>query len=316
MQQHELPEIVVGTGRQRGGLTIFPLFTQAAPEDPARSSRFWSRVPAPTYVLCDEAMAAGALSVRELGEGRVDRVRAENKGRAPVLLLEGQHLLGAKQNRVVNGSALIGAGQRVDVPVSCVEQHRWQVVRDAVFRAAEQAAPLELRRVLKLSVTRAALGRQGHAADQGQIWATIAGQQRARGVRSPTAALHDSFVADAPRIARTTEGLGWSEGATGMAAAVDGRLAQLDLFDRPDTCARAWKRLADALALDVGAEPGARASVGVVYDALEALRGAPWRAVPAVGEGVEQRVEGPGGLVASMLALGARIVHFSAVGAL
>lgn len=312
--QHPVPEIVVGTGRQRGALTVFPMFTRV-PDDPPELIRFFSRAPRTTYVLSDEAMAAGELSVRELGEGRVDRVRAENKGRAPVLLLEGQHLVGAKQNRVVNGSALVGAGQRIDVPVSCVEQHRWQGVRDAGFRAAEQAAPLDVRRVLKLSVTRAALGQRGHASDQSRIWATIAGQQRAQGVRSPTAALHDSFVAQAGVISRGTEGLDWSTGATGMAAAVGGRLVQLDLFDRPDTCARYWKRLSEALALGAhdGSAPPVRASVSVVYDAIESLTAAAWQRVVAVGEGDEHRVDGAGGFVASMLALGERIVHLSAI---
>ena len=51
-----------------------------------------------------------------------------NEGELSVLLLDGEELLGAKQNRVLNLTILVPAHQTCVVPVSCVESGRWHHV--------------------------------------------------------------------------------------------------------------------------------------------------------------------------------------------
>jgi hypothetical protein len=41
------------------------------------------------------------------------------------LLLDGEQLVGAKQNRIPNMIVLVAAQTEVTIPVSCVEQGRW-----------------------------------------------------------------------------------------------------------------------------------------------------------------------------------------------
>ena len=58
--------------------------------------------PEPRYSLLDEAVAHGAARVAEVGDGgSVPELRFENLTEKPVLLLHGEELIGAKQNRVV-----------------------------------------------------------------------------------------------------------------------------------------------------------------------------------------------------------------------
>jgi len=43
----------------------------------------------------------------------------------PLLLLDGEELIGAKQNRILNTTVLVDAHMEVTIPVTCVEQGRW-----------------------------------------------------------------------------------------------------------------------------------------------------------------------------------------------
>src|SRR5947207_300070 len=84
----------LGEPRAFRGLTVLPLY-------PARP-------PGLDYVGLDEA-AAGGFTVSELDEGVVETLVVENPLAACVLLYEGEELLGAKQNRIVGRSVLVGA---------------------------------------------------------------------------------------------------------------------------------------------------------------------------------------------------------------
>ena len=55
----------------------------------------------PAYDLAGAAFAAGTLTVIEVSQaGAVPTLRVTNSGARPVLLLDGEELIGAKQNRV------------------------------------------------------------------------------------------------------------------------------------------------------------------------------------------------------------------------
>ena len=93
---HELESITIGDPVHSGGLTIFPLFRGGSvPSEPG-------------YTLLEEAVAHGVARVTEVcEEGSVPELRFENPGEKAVLLLDGEELIGAKQNRVVNLTILV-----------------------------------------------------------------------------------------------------------------------------------------------------------------------------------------------------------------
>jgi hypothetical protein len=83
----------------------------------------------PAYVTLDEAMRTGRFRVTEVSEtGHVPELRVHNDLDVPVLLLDGEELVGAKQNRVVNLTLLVPAHTVLTIPVSCVEAGRWHHV--------------------------------------------------------------------------------------------------------------------------------------------------------------------------------------------
>jgi len=107
-----LPQVRVGQPVRYQALSVFPLFDGAM--TPVE------------YTLSDEGIGSGTVSVEEISEaGSVPDLLVENKGEVRVLFLEGEELVGAKQNRVLNTSVLIAAYSKMRIPVSCVEQGRW-----------------------------------------------------------------------------------------------------------------------------------------------------------------------------------------------
>ena len=95
------------------------------------------------YLLSDEGIGSGSVTVEEVSEaGSVPDLLVENKGDLRVLFLEGEQLIGAKQNRVLNTSVLIAAHSKIKIPVSCVEQGRWRVSFQA-FRLQRYALVIQ-----------------------------------------------------------------------------------------------------------------------------------------------------------------------------
>jgi hypothetical protein len=80
-----------------------------------------------SYQTLREALAAGTLRVTEVSEGgSVPRLSAVNDGDKAVLILDGEELVGAKQNRIANLTILVPAKRTIPIPVSCVEAGRWR----------------------------------------------------------------------------------------------------------------------------------------------------------------------------------------------
>ena len=202
------PEVQVGDPLRHEAVAVFPLF------GPAGGGA--------DYLLADEAMAAGTVTVEEAGEaGSVPALIVDNRADSLVLFLEGEELRGAKQNRVLNTSVLVAAKAKTTIPVSCVEQGRWRYTSRSFGHGGSHSSP-KLRHVLKKSVSESALGGQGHGSDQGAVWMEVSRQMGSLGAESATGAMSDTYEAYRGRLAEFAGRLQYAEGATGLAVAVGG----------------------------------------------------------------------------------------------
>jgi hypothetical protein len=294
-------EVRIGDPVRHETLAVFPLFTGPG-----------ARV---DYLLSDEALAAGGVTVSEVGEaGSVPNLLVDNQADARVLFLEGEELRGAKQNRVLNTSVLIAAKSKTTIPVSCVEQGRWRY-QSRHFGSGGSHASSKLRHVLKKSVYRSVQEGHGHTSDQGEVWKEVGRQMESLGSHSPTGAMSDTYDRYQGRLAEFKDRLKYVEGAAGLAVAVGGKVVSLDLFDKPATCKKVWDRLLTGLVLDALETTGAQQPTAEadVQGALAALTSAAWQASPAVGTGEEFRAEMEGDRHASALVCDGAVVHGSLV---
>src|SRR5262249_60789562 len=124
----------------------------------------------PPWLLLPEALADGSAEVSEISEGgSVPTLHVINRGSRDVLLLDGEELVGAKQNRVLNTTVLVRAHSRLEVPVSCVEQGRWRYTSQRFASSAHSLyASIRLKKVAQ--VHRSLQLRRSFSADQRAIW--------------------------------------------------------------------------------------------------------------------------------------------------
>jgi hypothetical protein len=299
---HTFPNVRVADPVRHETLTVFPLFTEAQSEI--------------NYLVSDEAISAGTVTVEEVSDsGSVPNLLVDNRAESPVLFLEGEELRGAKQNRVLNTSLLVAPKSKTTIPVSCVEQGRWRHLSRQFVSGSYSSS--KLRHLLKKTVSQAAREGCGHASDQGEVWKEVSRQMESLGSHSPTGAMADTYEAFQGRLAEFRGQLKYSEGATGLAVAVGGKVVSVDLFDKPSTCQKVWDRLLEGVALDA-LEAGtvkATADADQVRAMLTALQGASWQKAPAIGVGEELRADLEGDRHASALIREGTVVHGSLIAA-
>jgi len=297
------PSVHVGEPIRCNQVSVFPLFADA---------------PAPVeYALGVDAINDGSVVVEEISEaGSVPTLSVTNKASLLVLFLEGEQLVGAKQNRILNTSILVAANSKTTIPVSCVEQGRWRF-KSKQFGSSGTHSPSKLRYALKMSVTESVQKGQGHRSDQGRVWAEVAQHLEAHGVASESSAMEDTFESYRAQLDELQRRFTYVEGACGVAVALGKKVVCLDLFDKPSTCGKVWDRLLSGALLEsfFPSTDEHQTDVADVETFIADLGTAPWQPASSAGEGQEFRSATEHGTQASALCFSERVVHGSAVAA-
>ncbi len=181
--------------------------------------------------------------------GSVNDLSLNVTGLKPVLLIEGEELKGAKQNRLINATFLIAGGTRTKIPVSCVEEGRWNY-SSREFSSGKKMMHASLRREAQSTVKRNLDRGSGHRSDQGRIWNNIAATSMRMKVASPTGAMADVFDRYEDKLAEYTGSFNLIERQTGALFAIDGTIVGLECFGSHDTFGRFFKKLVQSYAMD------------------------------------------------------------------
>ena len=170
------------------------------------------------YITMQEAIGQGLLIVTEVdAQGSVPELKVINQAEIPVLVLDGEELIGAKQNRVLNTTILLKEKSETVVPVSCTEQGRWSH-QSARFADSGVVLSSSLRTVNKRSVSES-LGRTSRpSSDQSRLWAGISHLQAEARVESPTGAMKDVYEDKSEDIGDYLDGFSCVPGQRGLAA--------------------------------------------------------------------------------------------------
>ena len=292
-------QMVPGKAHRSAGLTLVPFFAAA---------------PAKDYFLASEAAGLVLIEIGEVGGGDVPNVVVHNKSDLPVLLVDGEHLEGAKQNRIINVSALIAERSRTILPVSCVEQGRWHFTGDAQFAPSPDHAYGRLRKMQAEASVMAARAGQERRPNQGQVWAEVSSKHQEMGTRSSTGAMRDAFEGHRGALRTIQKAFARPRpGQTGVLACIGGEPIVLDAFDRPDTLSKMWKRLISGYAMDALTAPTEKLPAGVAEEFMAQARAGDFSIHDPVGVGSDVVVTSPA-VVGTALAWEGGVVHLSLFG--
>ena len=202
------------------------------------------------WLTLGQALGRGLAEVSEVSDqGSVPQLKLLNSGSEPLFLLDGEELVGAKQNRILNLSLLAPAGAALDIPVSCVEQGRWSW-RSRNFEDSQRVIFSKLRARNSDSVSSSWASERSTRGNQGQVWADVSEMSMRLSVDSDTgaaSALYERYAAD---LEAFVAGIQAQPGQVGAAFLVNGRFAGLDVFGGPDLLAGLLPRLVRSYALD------------------------------------------------------------------
>lgn len=270
--------------------------------------------PGPAYTTLHQALASRTAAVSEVSEGgSVPELLFRNEGDIAVFLMDGEELIGAKQNRILNISILVPAKTTIRIPVSCVEQGRWRY-NSGEFSSSNHQLFSGARKAKMMRVSESLQFQQDRSADQGEVWDHIQAKLGSLGARSASSAMSDAYASRSSSVEEIAGNLRVEKEQRGAVFAIGSRIEGVELFDRQASFASLLPAIARGFALDAVEEENQKQLAPTheeVSHLLHAVNAAAVRRYPALGLGEDLRLESSGAFGAA-LDVGGCVVHLSA----
>ena len=239
-----MPTLHVGQGTHLGGLSVFPVWTDA-----------------PVQTGLDTGRSARVQVAERAGGPVVEELVLTNAGAKPALLLAGELFEGGWQHRALNHDVLLVAGQQLVASVSCVEAGRWHG-GTAQVRGSRRASMM-----VRGAQTITDAGQR-----QGEVWERVSRYDTAFGA-SPTSSYVDHLDrpdalicggrgadgqaqgSEAVDLAGGIKGIRALAGQRGVLIGIGGQPALVELFASPSGLRRHLRGLLEAAVLDAALLP-------------------------------------------------------------
>lgn len=247
------------------------------------------------HLTLHEALATGQFTITEVhAGGSVPNLKVINLLDRQVLLLDGEELVGAKQNRIVNTTILVKEASDTVIPVSCCEQGRWSYERPD-FTSEHRVMSADMRSSKSRQVMYRLNAHNGFSADQHAIWDEIQAKAGRRSAESRSMAMKAIFEKEKNAIEDYRGNFAAIPDQVGALFLINGYIAGLDCFGGADMFQRQFTKLLDSYALDAidrMGQPTTKTSgcdkaVWMAYEILQAEASCR----PSVSLGIDVRFE-------------------------
>lgn len=212
------------------------------------------------YLTMKSALAKGVVEISEVSEGgSVPVLKVINRGEQAVLLVDGEEVQGAKQNRIINTSILVAAGSEIVIPVSCTEQGRWNYSSRS-FRESGYVMPARSRSSKSERVYANLMRTKSYDAEQGAVWNEVASYHDSLGTHSHSGALRDAFNQREQDFDAYLTAFPLQPNQKGMVVLINGRPVGADWLSLPQAFADLHEKLLKSFAVEALIRPAAEFS--------------------------------------------------------
>ena len=299
--KQRLSQVSLGYPKQHKNLVMFPFVG--------------SKTRALEYRLLDEALANGWIQITEVSKsGSVPNLKVKNKSKHSVLLVDGEELVGAKQNRILNLSVMVPPYESTVIPVSCVEAGRWRNL-SRKFSSARRAHYAEGRAAKARHVSESLHRSGSRYSNQAEVWDHISEKMRRMRAHSNSNASAAMYEEHHRRLDDYEKAFSVVEDQAGAVFAINGKVAGMDLFEDAAAFKQFLPKLIQSYALDalevLPSFVRNKPSISAIKLFADEVSVAEVEAFPAVGLGDDLRLRGKK-ISGGALIVNKQVVHLCA----
>ena len=202
------------------------------------------------FISLDDAIKNNWIDITEISEGgSVGNLKVKNNAPCSVLMLDGEELVGAKQNRILNTSILIENEKEIIIPVSCVEEGRWQY-RSRNFRTSD-AVFFSYGRKNKMRDVNMYSEKTGEfRSEQHNVWEDVAFMRKKSKAKGNTGAMRDVFEDKKMDIDSYLNNIPFNKEQNGMLVFINGCLMGCDIITNKKVFESYYRKILRSYAID------------------------------------------------------------------
>lgn len=161
------------------------------------------------------------VNVKECEQSTVNTIVVENKSVVPLILVDGEEIVGGDQNRIIDATILIAPESEMKVPVDCTEHGRWGFKHD--FKQSEHIANYQTRLAKRQAY-------HNNASVQQAVWDSISDLEMSRSFSSPTQAMAESYENAKADLDEYLDAFEIRDGQSGVVVLIDGEMKGFEIF--------------------------------------------------------------------------------------
>ena len=263
------------------------------------------------YILLDEAIESKQIVIaEESDDGIAAELIIENLSGENILILDGEGLVGARQNRTANTTLLIPAHSVVTIPIICVERKRWYYQGHGIMNKDR----VTMRR--NMAVNESLMAAESFQSNQGEvrdIWDMVNGEKTSFHVDAPTCLIEDVYGNEQKPLDEYVKHFSVEDSQVGVLVLTDNHVMGCDCFGRYNTLRKNFSRLIKAYA------PGTIDTIGKkctfskrkAADFINNIRISIVKGSASISLGTDLRLASQK-VTGSALSIGKELIHFSA----
>ena len=267
----------------------------------------------PKYLTLGEAIKMNLITVTEVDEyGTVPTLKVKNDADVSVLMLAGEELVGAKQNRILNTTILLKKHSETTIPVSCTEAGRWHYVSSKFKESDVMAAP-NIRKINAKAVAESLKNSRSFSSDQEAVWDSIEEMSIRANVSSPTGAMDDVFKHKETTLQDYLDAFPYVPHQRGIFVFIDGKEVGFDFISLEEAYEKLHLKLLKSYAMEAILEEKKKAGTPSLKNAkafIKKIKSCKEEKYKSVGHGWDYRYIS-NTIVGSVLLYRKKAIHMS-----